>query len=158
MEKQYTREFEQKEVDNIDNIVSFSIASSAPYERYDKSLGGAYDEVLVISNEAIDFTRLVDGRCPFLVGHDHEKQIGVVDKAYIVGEKLYVDVRFSDNKLAQAMLKDIKAGIRRNTSVGYNILDYDMTVVNGKPTMICKRWLPYEASTVSVPADYLVRI
>ena len=112
----FTRDFntENKEADN--GLYTFSVASSAPYERTREKLG-TYNEVLVISEESIDFVRLVDQRCPFLLDHDQTKQIGVVEKAYIADGKLYVDVRFSENPYAQRTLADIKSGIRRNTSI-----------------------------------------
>jgi hypothetical protein len=112
----FIREFntENKEADN--GLYTFSVASSAPYERTREKLG-TYNEVLEISENAINFVRLVDQRCPFLLDHDQTKQIGVVEKAYIADGKLYVDVRFSENSYAQRTLNDIKSGIRRNTSI-----------------------------------------
>lgn len=88
------------------NIVTFSVASSQPYLRYDKK-DNPYLEVLEISEEAVNFFRMVDGRCPFIMEHDTNRQIGVVEKAYIKNEKLYVDVRFSENKFPQEVLRDI---------------------------------------------------
>ena len=111
-----TRELTAPDESVADNIITLSVASSAPYQREHPKLG-TYDEVLVISEEAINFTRLVDERSPFLTNHDTDKQIGVVEKAYIKDEKLYVDVRFSENQYAQRILNDIKAGIRRNCSI-----------------------------------------
>lgn len=57
-----------------DNSLTFSVASSTPYTRYDKK-HGEYDEVLIISNESVDFTRLVDGRSPLLLQHNESDQI-----------------------------------------------------------------------------------
>lgn len=153
--EQFVREFntENKEIDN--GLYTFSVASSTPYERTREKLG-TYNEVLVISEDAIDFVRLVDQRCPFLLDHDQTKQIGVVEKAYIADGKLYVDVRFSDNPYAQRTLNDIKSGIRRNTSIGYSIDEYQMiapTEPNGIPTMLVTKWMPYECSSVACPAD-----
>ena len=147
---------DNKEID--DGLYTFSVASSEPYERTREKLG-TYNEVLMISEDAIDFTRLVDQRCPFLLDHDQTKQIGVVEKAYILDNKLYVDVRFSDNSYAQRTLNDIKSGIRRNTSIGYAIDDYQMIAAtngSGIPTMLVTKWLPYECSTVACPADVTV--
>lgn len=115
--KTYVRDFTPTEEKLSDeNIITLSVASSTPYQRESKKLG-VYDEVLVISDEAINFYRLVDERCPFLLDHDVAKQIGIVEKAYIADGKLYVDVRFSENPYAQRTLDDIKAGIRRNVSI-----------------------------------------
>jgi hypothetical protein len=70
---------------------------------------------------------------------------------------LQVIVRFSENDFAQEVLKDIKAGIRRNVSLGYIITNYN--VIKGQndfDTMIVTEWTPYEGSSVSVPADHTV--
>jgi hypothetical protein len=98
------------------NILEFSLASEEPYLRFDEA-GKPYNEILVISEEAISFTRLVDQKAPFLFEHDTEKQIGVIERAFIADKKLKVVVRFSENTFAQEILRDIKAGIRRNVSL-----------------------------------------
>lgn len=155
--KNFTREYIIENIETLtDNVITLSVASNAPYTRYDEK-GNAYDEVLQISENAIDFSRLVDERCPFIYEHDTDKQLGVVEKAYIVDNKLYVDVRFSENEFPQNVLKDIISGIRRNTSIGYAINDYTMIRnPHQNPTMLVTKWMPYECSSVSCPADYTV--
>lgn len=142
---------------NAENKLIFSCASPAPYTReYDDLI---YNEVLEISENSIDFTRLVDQRSPLLFEHDMEKQIGVVDKAWIENEKLYVSVRFSKSKFAQEILADIRDDIRRNVSIGYIVNDYQM--IENKddiPTMLVKNFTVYEVSIVSTPADPFVGI
>jgi hypothetical protein len=113
----YTRDFTPIErMESEANVLTFSVASPAPYERSDKQ-HGSYYEVLQISDDAINFERLVDQRCPFLYEHDTDKQIGVVERAWIENEKLYVQVRFSENFEAQEVVSDIITGIRRNCSI-----------------------------------------
>jgi len=138
-----------------ENILEFSLASEEPYLRTDEK-DNPYNEVLVISEEAISFDRLVDQKAPFLFEHDTEKQIGVIEKAFIADKKLKVIVRFSENSFAQEILRDIKAGIRRNVSLGYIIENYQMSPGNPIDTMFVTRWTPYEGSSVSVPADHTV--
>ena len=81
-----------------DDLIAFSVASSEPYFRKTKNelltrQGiDAYWEVLEISDKAIDFVRLIDQRCPFIMEHDPNRQLGVVEKAYISNDKLYVDM------------------------------------------------------------------
>lgn len=140
-----------------ENKLVFSCASPTPYTREYEDL--IYNEVLEISDTSIDFTRLVDQRSPLLFEHDMEKQIGVVDKAWIEGEKLYVAVRFSRSKFAQEILADIKDDIRRNVSIGYIVNDYQMVEnENDIPTMIVKNFTIYEVSIVSAPADPFVGV
>ena len=150
-------------IDNISenedssNKLTFSCASPTPYTREYEDL--IYNEVLEISDTSIDFTRLVDQRSPLLFEHDMEKQIGVVDRAFIKDEKLYVDVRFSKSKFAQEILADIKDDIRRNVSIGYIVNDYQMVEnENDIPTMIVKNFTIYEVSIVSAPADPFVGV
>ena len=84
---------------------------------------------------------------------------GVVDRAFIKDEKLYVDVRFSKSKLAQEILADIRDDIRRNVSIGYIVNDYQMVEnENDIPTMIVKNFTIYEVSIVSAPADPFVGV
>lgn len=145
------------ENEESNNKLTFSCASPTPYTREYEDL--IYNEVLEISDTSIDFTRLVDQRSPLLFEHDMEKQIGVVDRAFIKDEKLYVDVRFSKSKFAQEILADIKDDIRRNVSIGYIVNDYQMVEnENDIPTMIVKNFTIYEVSIVSAPADPFVGV
>ena len=140
-----------------ENKLVFSCASPTPYTREYEDL--IYNEVLEISDTSIDFTRLVDQRSPLLFEHDMEKQIGVVDRAWIENEKLYVAVRFSRSKFAQEILADIKDDIRRNVSIGYIVNDYQILENNDDiPTMLVKNFTIYEVSIVSTPADPFVGI
>ena len=140
-----------------ENKLVFSCASPTPYTREYEDL--IYNEVLEISDTSIDFTRLVDQRSPLLFEHDMEKQIGVVDRAWIENEKLYVAVRFSRSKFAQEILGDIKDDIRRNVSIGYIVNDYQMVEnENDIPTMLVKNFTIYEVSIVSAPADPFVGV
>ena len=145
------------ENEDSNNKLTFSCASPTPYTRENDDV--IYNEVLEISENSIDFTRLVDQRSPLLFEHDMEKQIGVVDKAWIENEKLYVSVRFSKSKFAQEILADIRDDIRRNVSIGYIVNDYQMVEnENDIPTMIVKNFTIYEVSIVSAPADPFVGV
>ena len=90
------------------------------------------------------------------MNHDSEFQIGVINSAWIEEGKLKVKVKFSSSSRVKSILKDIIDGIRTCTSIGYDILDYSIKVINGRNTMVVKKWMPYEASSVSIPADYTV--
>lgn len=137
---------------NGDNLIELSFASATPYLRTDD--GYTYNEILVISDEAVNWNRLVDQKCPVLLDHDMTKQIGVVEKAFISDEKLKAIIRFSESDLAQEILKDIKDDIRRNVSFGYIINEYKTEPVKGKPNNVyITNYEPYEISIVSCPAD-----
>lgn len=127
------------------NVISFSLASANPYLRED-SHGKKFYEILEISEEAIDFTRLVDNRAPLLFSHDPERQLGAITKAWIENGKLMVTAKFSSNSFPQSILRDIQDGLRKNVSVGYQILDFVMVKENDyeHPVMLVKHWLPLE--------------
>ena len=149
----YTREFETDRSESLEYV--FSLCSDAPYERESKQFG-VYDEVLVISEESVDFSRLNSGACAFLRDHDPEKVLGVIVKAWIDGNKVKCKVKFSDREDVQAVVRDIQAGIMTCTSVGYTIDKYHFSTENGKKTMYADRFMIYEGSLVGVPADISV--
>mgnify|MGYP000591310158 CR=1 FL=1 len=59
------------------DAVEFALSSEAPYERWFGI------EILDHSPAAVDLTRLSDGRHPLLLNHDPERQIGVIEKAWL---------------------------------------------------------------------------
>lgn len=150
--------FEKFEVDEENRSITFSCASDLPYERYDDENDRAYKEILVISEEAVDLHRL-NGGASLLWGHDTDYLIGVVDNAYIVENKLFVKVRFSKNdKRADRIWKDILDGLIKNVSVGYAVEHFIEKEVDNELVRYVDRWMPYEVSIVSVPADETVGI
>ena len=133
----------------------FSVADQMPYLRHDENFGDYY-EVLEISEQAIDTTRLVKNM-PFLKDHDHSAQLGAVKKFWLQNGKLYVSVRFSRSKFAQSIKEDIIDLIRQNTSIGYYVNEFKRTgQIDGIPVLRAVSWTPYECSSVSVPASVFV--
>ena len=98
-----------------DDLVEMSISSEAPYERFFGI------EILRHTADSVDLTRLGDGRHPLLLGHDHERQIGVVKRAWVDADarKLRGAVKFSRGPLGQEIRQDVEDGIRSLVSVGY---------------------------------------
>ena len=155
--QKFTRELQINAAIEKDKLVEFSVASSEPFFRADDDRNEGYYEVLEISETAIDFSRLVDEKSPLLLEHDPDKQIGVVEKAWIEDGKLKANVRFSKNAKAQEILNDVKDCIRRNVSVGYIVEETRLQQNPGDfPTIFVERWTPYEISIVSCPADHTV--
>jgi HK97 family phage major capsid protein len=92
------------------------ISTEAPYERFFGI------EILRHTADAVDLSRLADGRHPLLLGHDTEKQIGVIDRAWIDEQRqLRGAPRFSRSTLGQEIEQDVKDKIRTLVSVGYFI-------------------------------------
>lgn len=142
-------------------------ATGTPVRRYSWDMG-VYDEVLAITAEAVDLTRVTAGACPFLADHarwnvftDH---MGIIEDARIVPDPaapatsvLEFDVRFDSGPLAQDLARRFLIDrTLRTVSVGYDVLDAQVTFVDpdGVPTVTITRWQPTELSGVSVPADH----
>ncbi|WP_026190727.1 hypothetical protein [Methylobacterium sp. WSM2598] len=120
-----------------------------------------FDEELVVSEEAVDLSRLQAG-APVLDSHSSwstESQRGVVERAWLAAGEGRALLRFptpgtderSDRLLALAQQK-----IVRNISVGYFITQ--VRVVSPQKAgeierRVIERWQPYELSFVTVPAD-----
>lgn len=135
-----------------EGLLTFSIASDTPVWRHSDKYGD-FEEVLVISEEAINWERLRSGSMAFLQDHKADKQVGVCRNSYIKDGKLYVEVEFSSAPYAQQLVKDIKNGIKTNTSVGYTVDEAEMRPTNGRNVKYVTKWTPYEGSLVSIPAD-----
>ena len=146
-----TTDFQQME----NKELVFSVADQMPYLRHDQTFGDYY-EVLEISEQAIDTTRLMKNM-PFLKDHDHSAQLGAVKKFWLQNGKLYVSVKFSRSKFAQSIKEDIIDLIRQNTSIGYYVNQFQRTgQIDGIPVLRAISWTPYECSSVSVPASVWV--
>ena len=126
----------------------FSFSSEMPVERW---FGR---EVLSHADGAIDLSRLNDG-APLLWNHNPDQVIGVVERGWIDAAKQrgMVRARFSRSPFAAEKLADVRDGILRNVSVGYEILDAVPIREIGQDGIIATRWQPLEVSIVSVPAD-----
>ena len=127
-----------------ERTVEFSFSSEAPVKRW---FG---NEVLSHDSSAVDLGRMQDG-APVLFNHDPDRVIGVVERAWIDGEKRRARalVRFSRNPFAEEVLADVRDGILRNISVGYSI----DTAEERDDNIVITRWQPHELSVVAIPAD-----
>jgi HK97 family phage major capsid protein/HK97 family phage prohead protease len=127
----------------------FPFSSEYPVMRY---FG---NEVLSHEMDAANLSRLNDG-APLLFNHDPDRVVGVVERAWVDGDKKrgYVKVRFSRNKFAQEVLDDVRDNILRGISFGYSI---DKMEERGDD-FVATRWSPYEVSVVSIPADPTIGI
>jgi HK97 family phage major capsid protein len=106
----------QKRAASEDGEIEIAISSEAPYERWFGI------EILRHSAEAIDLSRLGDGRHPLLLGHDMERQIGVLKSVRLDEDKVLRGVpKFSRSTLGQEIKQDVDDDIRTHVSVGYFI-------------------------------------
>ena len=125
-----------------ERTVEASLSSETPVFRL-----GLGNEILQHSPDAIDLSRCP---LPLLTSHnDSETPVGIIENVRIVGGKLRGVLRFGGSTRARDVWEDVKAGVLRSISIGYQILD---AKADGE-TYRVTRWMPYEASLVSVPAD-----
>ena len=145
--------------DERDNSVTVIITTEERVFRR-TNYGKPYWEVLTISNEAIDFSRLNLG-APVLKSHDTslDSVIGVVESARIENRQAVAKIRFSNREDVKPIVQDIKEGVLRNVSVGYTIEEFEKTGEEDDiPVILATKWTPYEISLVSIPADKYAQV
>jgi HK97 family phage major capsid protein/HK97 family phage prohead protease len=132
-----------------ERTMEFSFSSEYPVQRY---FG---NEVLSHERGAVDLSRLADG-APLLFNHDTSRVVGVVERAWLDGDKKrgMVSVKFSRNAFAQEVMADVADGVLRNVSVGYSINQME----ERSGDFVATSWSPYEVSIVGVPADPTIGI
>lgn len=150
-----TRQMTVVSIDEAERTVELAFSSEAEVEQWFGI------EILDHSPGAVDMSRLNDG-APLLVDHNWRDQAGVVKVARIDGDRVgRAFVKFSRSQRGEEIFQDVKDNIRTKVSVGYKILDAKITETRdgGNVDVITvTRWLPYEISFVSVPADNSVGV
>ena len=128
----------------------FPFSSEYPVERYFGK------EVLKHDDNSVDFSRLNSGAAPLLWNHDPDRHIGIVESARVdpSTKRAYAKVRFSRNKFASEVLEDVKDGILRGISFGYQIKNIEEK--DGE--FVADDWLVHEISVTPIPADPTVGI
>jgi HK97 family phage major capsid protein len=140
--------------------IELALSSEAGYERMDFWTGDRFVEVLEHSESAVDFTYARDG-LPLLLDHDPTNQIGILENVRLdADKKIRGTPRFSQSQRAQEVLQDIRDGIRKKVSIGYQVKEWNKeNAPRGKvPTWTAKKWMPVEGSMVAIPADYQVGV
>jgi hypothetical protein len=120
--------------------------------------GERFNEVLGMKPEEVRMGRLTSGAAPVLNSHnrfDLSDQIGVIERAWLDGDKGYAVMRFSKRESIKEIVDDIRDGIYRNVSVGYVVHEFsDVTREDDEMmTLRATDWEPMEISMVTVPAD-----
>jgi HK97 family phage major capsid protein len=149
----FSIEHENADDENITIDVSFS--SESPIEGKDAF------EVLIHSENSVDMSFANIG-LTVLVNHAKDNVAGILENVRIdtVQKRGKGKIRFSKSDYAQAVYRDVKDGIRRHISVGYNVTKSRIESRKGasKPYEIVEKWVPLEVSIVSIPADPSVGI
>jgi len=145
--------------EGADRKFKMSISSDTPYKRYDWYADEEYWEVLGHGPGEMDDARLKAG-LPILFNHDRDEQIALANSFSNDGYRCTVfDMAWSEGGFATEKKKDIDSGVLKFTSVGYQLMD-DGECIGAKDGLpIYKfKWAPYEASVVTIPADYSVGV
>lgn len=119
-------------------------------------------EELSMNPEHVRLDRLNAG-APLLPdhnGHSIRDVLGVVEKAWLVGNEGRALVRFSERADVQPILQDVKNGILRNISVGYKVNQFEEQAQRQNDLKVYRAtdWEPMEISLVTIPADASAQI
>lgn len=151
-------------VDSIDaesRTLTVSFSSTQPYLRqswWDEP----WVEVLGHKTSEVDLAR-ANASAPVLYNHDRykgENRIGVIERAWVEGDKGYATVRISQRDEVAGIWQDINDGILKNISVGYQINERTLIKKNkdAPDEYRVTSWTPLEISFVDIPADYTVGV
>ena len=162
-EAELTVETRKDESGETKTTVRVSVSSETPYLRrylYDAEQDAFVKgyEVLGHKDGEIDDSRMKDG---LIIQDTHwGDQIGIIRKPEVKDGKLGGEIEFGCGERAQEIAKDAAAGIRRNMSVGYLVVETKKVgkAEDGLPIFRVTKWTPYEASFVNVPADTQVGV
>lgn len=138
--------------------LQLSFSSEAPVDRW----FGA--EVLSHASGAADLARLNDG-APLLFNHDMDDVIGVVETARLGDDQRgHAVVRFARTPRGDEVMGMVADEVLRNVSFMYRVDKYEIESEEEDPyydpdaTYTATKWMAYEISIVSVPADQTVGI
>jgi HK97 family phage major capsid protein len=104
-------------------------------------------EILDHNPDSVDLSR---APLPLIESHDNQQlNIGIVDDLRVIGKKLRGSLKIGHSARGNEIWEDIKSGIIRNVSIGYEILSR-----KPEPNGVVRcSFMPYELSLVSTPAD-----
>jgi hypothetical protein len=141
-------------------MMTFEAGAASPFPVLRHTWEGAYWEILDISEQAVDLTRVLNGVCPVLSNHCRwsipGSHLGLIETGRIEGQELIVTGRFDSGPMGSDMARRVN-GERtlRAVSIGYEPLEAvaEDRLVDGYPVVRITRWVLQEVSFVLVPAD-----
>jgi len=146
-----------------DNTVDVVWTAGARVRRYDWWAERPYEEELVVSEEAVDMSRFEAGAVQVLDNHRSyggvEAILGIATRGWLDGAEGRATLRLSTRPELAGIVADIRGGIIRTISVGYNVARYEIVRAADRTDGInvdlyrAARWTPMELSFVTVPAD-----
>lgn len=101
-----------------------------------------------------------------LYNHNRDKVIGTILRAWIENGRGMATVKFDDDADSEIIRAKVASGTLKGVSVGYRVTNYESVKEGAKsldgrfagPCYVAKKWMPYEISIVSVPADATVGV
>lgn len=145
-------------IDSEKRTVDVVWSTGARVRRYDWWNDRYYDEELSLDPSHVDLSRLNNG-APFLNSHNAyelDAVIGVVvpGSARLEKGQALATIQFSARDDVAPIWTDVRAGIIRNISCGYNTRKYVIEDEQGEiPIYRAVDWTPMELSAVAIPAD-----
>jgi hypothetical protein len=131
------------------------IASTTPVRRRDAR--GDFMEILDPSGLDLGVTRGASVLDSHMQG-GIDNVLGTIDDVRIEGNEVIARIRFSSRPEIAPIVQDVRDGILRNLSVGYQVDTWQTGKdANGTRTMTAVKWSVREASFVAVPADPTAR-
>lgn len=136
-----------------------SFSSEEPYERYFGI------EILDHSEGCVDLTRLNEIGC-VLFNHKRDAVVGKILSAEIMNGRGEAEIEFDTDDESEKIFQKVLSGTLKGVSVGYRVGSWEDVLPNNVssdgrfkgPASIAKKWMPYEISIVSVPADQTVGV
>jgi HK97 family phage major capsid protein/HK97 family phage prohead protease len=148
--------FDRASAKTAERTVDMSFSSELPVERWYGM------EVLSHDAAAVDLERLSSGRANLLVNHDPADWVGVIESARIDAKDKVgrATVRFGSSARATEVFNDVRDGILSSVSVGYRRMDMKLTRASEEDgdEYTVTRWMPFEVSLVTIPADETVGV
>ena len=91
-----------------------------------------------------------------LFNHNSDQPIGLIRNIRLEDKRLRGDLHFSRNSKANDVWPDVRDGFLKDISIGYQVQKWEEE--SDSDMVRVTRWMPLEASVVSVPADHTVGI
>lgn len=146
-----------------DNTIEVVWTTGASVRRYDWYNDTPYDEALLVTPEAVDMSRFDAGTVQVLDGHrvygGVSAILGIALRGSIADGEGRATLRLSARPEVAGIVGDIKAGIIRAISFGYQVTRYEITRAIDRtdginvPLYTAVAWQPNEISFVTVGAD-----
>ena len=152
---------EIRAIDEGQRIVELSFSSETPVKRW-------YGlEILSHDEGAVDLSRLNEIGVT-LYNHNRDQVLGKIIEASLDadGKRCSAKVQFDEDELSEWVFAKVRTGTLKGVSVGYTVDSWEEVGAGGMsangrfagPCEIAAKWMPYEISIVSVPADSSVGV